>query len=308
LFTSVLSMSIAGPVFKLMPDVEPVVRAAWRLQGTCMLYSVLCTIQLWNWSTEICFTFYKDPWNVFMIMIAGLSYALHMVLFVWSLEHTSLTLSLLLVSMHPMLLAIVQKCIGSESSSMQIIGVVVGVSGAAASIMGGSRTSVNAYNDLAGNAAALTSALCLLSFLVIGKKASKLPLFVYLFPVFVLAALFATIFGCLSETGIREDAEQMNLIGGWMASRRLFVLVLLLALFPGVIGNAGVTFAIRKLSPVYVSFAYLFEPVLGVMIAIPLSVSEVPSWQTISGAAVLILGTVLVHLGEGASSSTKELL
>ncbi|MDP6379519.1 MAG: hypothetical protein QF885_07710 [Candidatus Thalassarchaeaceae archaeon] len=101
---SVLAVSSAGAVFQLIDEVPPILRASWRLQATALLLLPPFIIQLLNLKKSSPDTFSKlgEKQVVAAIVGSGVCLWIHFGSWVWSLDHTSLTHSLLFVTAPPL--------------------------------------------------------------------------------------------------------------------------------------------------------------------------------------------------------------
>ncbi|RYY36781.1 DMT family transporter [archaeon] len=100
---SVVAMSWGGPLFAILPASPPITKAGWRLAGM----SIAMTPGFWlnvkraepavitRWRREL----------VWLTMI-GVILGLHMAMFAWSVDHTSFTNSMLLVTVSPIILVV----------------------------------------------------------------------------------------------------------------------------------------------------------------------------------------------------------
>lgn len=69
-----------------------------------------------------------------------------------------------------------------------------------------------------------------------------------------------------------------------------------MALIPQLIGHTSFNWAVRWVAPVLVMLAILFEPV-GASLLAYLVFGELPGWQVLIGAGVLLGGVVAAVLG-----------
>ena len=243
-----------------------------------------------------------DKETLLILLGSGLSLGLHMGAWVWSLDNTSLTHSLLLVTIHPLLLVTGALLLRRFVPGKQIAGAIVGFTGASITLLGIS-SEVDA--TLIGDIAAIFGAIAILGYLIAGSKLRKwMPLFVYIFPVTFIAALELALISLISEGSTISMTNADISIIGWMALSWL-PYVLYLAVFPGIVGHAGISMVLRWFPPIIVSVAYLFEPLIGSIIGWMLGTAGVPGIWTWVGGSVLIAGMVLI-ISEQNKKETLE--
>lgn len=286
-----------------MDDVEPMLRASWRFQLTAILMFPMFIHQYRQCrkQPEIMAKI-TDKETMYILVGSGLSLGLHMGAWVWSLDNTSLTHSLLLVTTHPLLLVTGALLLRRFVSSKQIAGAIVGFTGTAITLLGIS-TEVDA--TLIGDIAAIFGAIAILGYLIAGSTLRKwMPLFVYIFPVTLIAAIELALISLISEGSTFSMANADISVVGWMALSWL-PYVLYLAVFPGIVGHAGISMVLRWFPPIIVSVAYLFEPLIGSIIGWLLGTAEVPGIWTWIGGSVLIAGMMLI-ISEQNQNETLE--
>lgn len=301
---SIISISSAGAVFQLMDDVPPLLRASWRFQLTTLMMAPLCFIQYRDARQDQTFMSNLMSQETRYILIgSGISLGLHMGAWVWSLDNTSLTHSLLFVTIHPLIIVFGALLLRKYVPRQQVFGASVGFLGGGIALLG-----ISAETDvtLLGDIAAIIGAVAVVGYLVAGRKLRQwMPLFVYTVPVTGIAAILLGIMSLMIEGSTFSMSQEDISIFGWISSSWILY-VLFLAAFPGIVGHAGISAVLRWFPPIIVSVAYLFEPLIGSIIGWLLGTTEIPSLWTWVGAIVLIIGTVLVIKGDEALDSQKE--
>lgn len=129
----------------------------------------------------------------------------------------------------------------------------------------------------------------------------QMPLFVYVFPVTITAAVTATIASLLAEGagdgGVAFGAAPAFGVFGWLRDGRMAAVVLALGFVSGIMGHTLTNLTLRHLPVLVVSVALLLEPVVGSVIGYLAGVQSVPHGWTFGGGAVLLLGALLVTVG-----------
>ena len=117
---AIIAVSSAGAVFKMMGDITPILRASWRLQATSV---ILFPMFIWQMKAT------DFQWNrstVWIIIGSGICLWIHFASWVWSLDHTSLTHSLLFVTAHPLIIVGGMFILRMDPHRWEVWGAVVG--------------------------------------------------------------------------------------------------------------------------------------------------------------------------------------
>ncbi|BFI20894.1 hypothetical protein MPTK1_7g17260 [Marchantia polymorpha subsp. ruderalis] len=271
-----VAISAAGALTKLMTNAAPISQAAWRLQLTSL---VLLPGFIW----QCCRMTDRERqrtlhWtNVGVILLSAISLAFHFGLWIWSLDHTSLPHSLLLVSMPPVIVAAFECLQGKYLSRGETIGVALGVGGAIV-IAAGSKVEMDVEVSMLGDLAAFMGAVAFVAYISAGKHLRGwMPLYVYAFPVTAGAASILTLAGMSLEGLHHSPSGEISGPFGWL--RKEYVLLnLMLALGPGFVGHTGFNAVLRHCTALLVAMATTVEPLLGSVIAWALNVSSVPGY------------------------------
>ncbi len=305
LLAAIISVSSAGAIFQLMDTVQPLLRASWRFQLTAILMIPMFIIQYRQCKSQPeTMSKLMDKETIYIVLGSGLSLGLHLGAWVWSLDNTSLTHSLLFVTIHPLLIVTGALLLKKFVSRKKIIGAIVGFSGASITLIGVS-SEVDA--TLMGDIAAIFGAFAIIGYLLAGRKLRQwMPLFVYIFPVTLIAAIELALLSLISEGSTFSMENMDSSIFGWLSLAWL-PYVLYLALFPGLVGHAGISWVLKWFPPIIVSVAYLFEPIIGSVIGWLLGTAEVPSIWTWVGGSVLIAGMVLI-ISEQSKKEDEKLV
>ena len=235
------------------------------------------------------------PETRYILLGSGISLGLHMGAWVWSLDNTSLTHSLLFVTIHPLIIVFGALLLRKYVPKQQVFGASIGFVGGGITLLG-----ISAESDvtLLGDIAAIIGAIAVVGYFLAGRKLRQwMPLFVYILPVTVIAAIFLAIMSMMLEGTVFSMGDENISMFGWMSSSWIWYVVYL-AVFPGVVGHAGISAVLRWFPPIIVSVAYLFEPLVGSFIGWIFGTTGIPSLWTWVGATVLMIGTVLVIRGD----------
>ncbi|MEE3083637.1 MAG: DMT family transporter [Candidatus Thermoplasmatota archaeon] len=287
---AVLAVSSAGAVFRTMDGIEPLLKAGWRLQATSLVLLPFFIYQLrtsdFQWDRRI------------LLIVLGSSICLwiHFGSWVWSLDHTSLTHSLLFVTAHPLVIVAGMIMLRMNPHRWEIIGAILGFTGAFITLQdaksGGEVT-------LLGDAAAFVGALAIVGYLAAGRvlrSEDGMPLFLYAFPVTAMAAIFLTIQSILQEGTTLEMSTVDTSAIGW-ADPTWLLPVAYLALGPGLAGHTGINASLKWLPPLVISVAVVLEPLIGSLLGWAIGVESVPGMWTWFGGPFMVVGTALAIIG-----------
>lgn len=221
-------------------------------------------------------------------LLAGLFLAGHFATWISSLSYTSVSASVTLVASQPLWVAVLSWLfLGLAPSFLVLLGALVAVAGGAligfGDFGGGSA-------PLLGDGLALAGALFAACYLLLGRSAQRrgLALRHYIGLAYPFAALVLLPLPALAGLPYLAYGPETFL---WLA---------LLALVPQLIGHTSINYAMTRLPPTLVATALLLEPV-GASAAALLLFGERPSFTTLLGGALLLLGVFLgVQGGRGA--------
>jgi drug/metabolite transporter (DMT)-like permease len=299
---AVVFVSSAGAVFQMMSDVPPLLRASWRLQVTALVLLPMFIFQLRLVQKQSKLKERLYSFRTLLILLgSGICLYIHFGAWVWSLDHTSLTHSLLFVTAHPLVIVIGSALLGHQISMRRWQGAILGFIGAAVVLFGGSNEGSVSF---AGDLAAFIGAVAIVGYLVAGRTLRGwMPLFLYAFPVTLIAAVLLLITSMLVEQTSFSAVLSVNQALGWLNFAWL-PMVLYLALGPGLVGHTGINHVLRWFTPLIISLSVLFEPIIGSLIGLALGTSEAPGFWTFFGGAMLIGGLALVISAETNEKST----
>ena len=279
-----------------MDDVPPLLRASWRFQLTALLMAPMFFLQYRDMKQDsVSMEKLRLPETRYILVGSGISLGLHMGAWVWSLDNTSLTHSLLFVTIHPLIIVFGALLLRKYVPKQQVFGASIGFIGGGITLLG-----ISAESDvtLLGDIAAIIGAIAVVGYFLAGRKLRQwMPLFVYILPVTVIAAIFLAMMSMMLEGTVFSMSDENISMFGWMSSSWIWYVVYL-AVFPGIVGHAGISAVLRWFPPIIVSVAYLFEPLVGSFIGWILGTTGIPSLWTWVGATVLMIGTVLVIRGD----------
>ncbi len=215
------------------------------------------------------------------MVISGLFLAIHFATMIVGLSLTSVAILAVLVTTHPLFVALFSYLYLNEAMSRsKIVGIAIAFMGIIVIATGeiGQGT-----HNLMGDLLALVSAVTMAGYLLIGRQMRKqLPLSTYIFLVYAIAA-----FSLLITIYILE----IPLIG---YSTQTWIWILLLSLIPQVIGHSLLNWALRYVTATIVSLQVLAAPVIASFLAW-IVLSETPTLITIFGAFFVLYGIFIAN-------------
>ncbi len=219
-----------------------------------------------------------------LLAVSGVAMGLHFASWIASLERTSVASSVVLVSMTPLFVALASPLfLGERVSGLLALAVVLALAGSA---IIGLADAHQVAGTLTGDLLALTGALMAAVYMLVGRRLRReVSLLAYIWPAYALGALVLLV-GC---------ALTRQPLTGY--SPRVYGLLALLALGPQIVGHSSANWALRYLSPTFVTVAILGEPLGATALAL-LFLGERPAVTVLAGGAILLLGIALAVQSE----------
>jgi drug/metabolite transporter (DMT)-like permease len=284
LVLGVIAVSFAAVLIRLA-DAPPLVIAAYRL---CLASLILAPAAWMRSRQELRHLARRD---VILAVASGAFLALHFFLWITSLSYTSVATSVVLVTVTPVFVAIASYLLFHERLTRQVIaGIVVCLAGAV--LIGYGNWQISS-ESLYGGLLALLGALAVAGYLLIGRRLrQEVSLLSYSFLVYgssaimLLVAVFVRgypLFGYSGDT---------------------YLMLVLLAVVPQLMGHMSLVWALRFVSATLVTIAILGEPVGATILAF-LILGEAPTWSEIVGG-VLILAGIFVAFRRGGTTAIER--
>ena len=192
---------------------------------------------------------------------------------------------------------------------MEVLGACTALSGVAALVMltsrEGAASGASRYiraPSLAGDLAAVFSALCMAVYLSIGRsQRAWMPLWMYACPVTAVAAAVAAAVSLAAEPGTSAGAAGDAALFGWLASPRSAVLALAAGVVPTILGHSMANLALGHVHPLTISVVQLLQPIIGSIYAFFLGIAGPPSAVVALAAPLILGGIALVVTGSRGS-------
>lgn len=267
----VAAISSAAILVRLLPAVPAVAIAAWRLT-----FATLITLPIAYTRRELTVS---DRKLLLPGMLGGAFLALHFFLWFSSLKMTTVASSVVLGTTTPIWVSLVSHFfLGEKLSRREWIGILVAVGGGF--LVGAGDISLS-QRHLLGDFVALISAWAISIYFLIGRGLRKrLSLLNYTSIVYTTAAVLLMFFTIAS--GVSPVS---------FAARDYFIL-LMLAVFPQLIGHNSLNWALSRLKASLVTVSVLGEAVLS-GIAAAIIFKEMPQPLALPGYILIISGIYL---------------
>jgi drug/metabolite transporter (DMT)-like permease len=282
LFMGVVAVSFAS-IFIRQAEAPPLIIAAYRLSLASLVIGPVALIRS---GQELRALSRRD---LFYLVVAGVFLAFHFGLWIASLAYTTVASSVILVSMSPLFVGLFSHLLGMDRVTKGMLGgILLSVVGSVAI----------GYGDFAlgggvlwGDILALGGAVMVTGYLLAGRRLRRgLSLLPYISLTYSVAAAVTVV--CCFLTGQRFTGY----------SSTTYLMFILLALVPQVIGHSAFNWALGYLSAPFVSVTILGEPV-GATILAYLILNEVPTFLNIVGGAMILSGIYLASRKEVAEVS-----
>ena len=223
-----------------------------------------------------------------LALLSGLFLGVHFATWISSLEYTSVASSVVFVSTSPMFVGLASHFLLKERVSRQMF------AGIAASVLGGMIVGYGDFGlgtrELFGDFLALAGAVAVSVYLLVGRKLRRhLSLLSYIFLVYGTAAVFL-IAVCLAMG---------HTLSGY--SRQTYLLFVLLAVVPQIIGHSSYNWALKYLPATLVGVATLGEPIGSTILAY-FALKEAPTLAKLGGGVLILAG---IYVSSRAESATE---
>jgi drug/metabolite transporter (DMT)-like permease len=224
---------------------------------------------------------------------SGALLALHFDAWIASLDYTSVASSVALVATNPLWVAVLSLLLwGERPPHLTLLGVLLAVVGSA--LIGFSDSGGAARNALLGDGLALVGALAVSGYFLIGRELRRrLSLLAYIWLVYTSAAVMLLGVAFLA-TGAQPGGRS-GAVAGYPPLA--YVLLLLLAVGPQLLGHSALNWALRYLSATFITVALLGEPIGAALLALLLFREWFAPIQ-LAGFVLLLAGIVATARGE----------
>jgi drug/metabolite transporter (DMT)-like permease len=279
----IVAVSFGAIFARLANEASPFAISAWRLT-----IAALVLVPIVAFRKERSFDRRTALWSV----VSGVALAAHFVLWISSLEHTTVASSVLFVSTHPVFVGLGSVLFLRERPSRILaVGIALAVVGGALIGFGDLRFGGSA---LRGDLLALGGGVMAAVYFLIGRRVRRtVSLFEYVAVSYGTAAALVLLLCLATRTPVVGYAPTT------------YAYLVLLAVVPQLIGHSTINWALRRLSASRVSVFVLGEPVCSALLAIGVF-GEVPGGLNLLGAAIILVGIYLSLRSEEAPYGTES--
>ena len=273
LLVGVISVSFAA-IFIRLAEAPPLVIAAYRLT-----IASLVLIPLTYKKTMLSFKQLSGR-DSLLLLLGSFSLALHFGLWITSLSYTSIASSVILVTCHPAFVAVISYFLWHEVlDRLTIGGMVIAFVGIILINYGGFSFGSQA---ILGNVLALVAGFAMGGYLIIGGQLrTRIEILPYLTIIYAGTAVILL----LATAGFGHQFT------GY--SGMTYLMMVLLAVVPQLIGHSSFNLAVRLIPVTFVSVAILGEPVGATLLGYFI-LHEVPTASELIGGILILAGIFIV--------------
>jgi drug/metabolite transporter (DMT)-like permease len=223
--------------------------------------------------------------QVSLVLAGGVLLAGHFLLWTASLQYTSIAASVLLVSVHPIIVTpLGRRLLGERVSRRTLVAVAIALLGMVVTCAGDFRLDSHAF---AGDLLAIGGAVCLAGYLLIGRGVrSQLGVAGYSAVVYAVVCVIAALTAVAGGTA-------------HLPSPNVALACLGLAVVCTIGGHTVYNWALRHVQVLLVSLSFLGEPPLAALLALAFF-GAVPGLATIAGGVLILAGLALALIEPGA--------
>jgi drug/metabolite transporter (DMT)-like permease len=230
--------------------------------------------------------------QISLVLVSGVLLAGHFLLWTASLKYTSIAASVLLVSVHPIIVTpLGRRLLGEQVSRRTLIAVVIALIGMVVTCAGDFRLDSNAF---LGDLLAIGGAVCLAGYLLIGRGVR-----VELGVAGYSAIVYAVVCVVAALTAVAGGVAHLP-------SPKVAFACLGLAVICTIGGHTVYNWALRHVQVLLVSLSFLGEPPLAALLALAFF-GAVPPVATIAGGVLIIAGLALALIEPRARSARREI-
>jgi len=273
LFVGVLSVSFAATFIRLA-DAPPLVIATYRLAIASVILIPIAVVKSRKSLPRL------SRQDMLLILLSSVFVALHFGLWITSLSYTSIASSVVLVTAHPAFVAVISYFLwGERVNKLTIGGIVVAFIGVIFINYGGFTFGSQA---ILGNLLALIAGFMMGAYLIVGRQLrARIDILSYLTILYTCSAVILLVV---------TVSFGHSLVG---YSPTTYVMLILLALVPQLIGHTSLNLAVRLIPVTFVSVAILGEPV-GATLLGSIILGEIPTANEVVGGLLILGGIFLV--------------
>jgi drug/metabolite transporter (DMT)-like permease len=234
--------------------------------------------------------------DVALALISGAFLAVHFWSWITSLEYTSVASSTALVTTNPLWVGLVSFVLFQERLRYTTLtGIGLTIAGTGLIFASDRHSLIGEHPDaLLGNGLALVGAVCASGYLLIGRALrARVSLLTYIWLAYSSAAVLLASAVVVSGTRVL----------GFTPSA--YLLLLLLAVGPQLLGHSSFNWSLRHLSATFVALSILGEPVGSALLALSIFGERLAPLQ-LAGFVVVLVGIFAASLGERSTTDSRR--
>ncbi len=272
LLVAVLSTSVSALLVRLA-DAPGIVTAMWR---NVFAAAIVLPFALGRGMRDVSALTWRER---LLLVVSGLALGLHLAAYIVSLDYTTVASTMFFVAITPILVALGSQFVLRERVAWPVwIAIAVTVCGGVI-IVG---VDVHELTRLKGDAFALAASLLVTVYLLIGRTLRpKLHILSYVGATYTVSAAITVV----AAIALRQP------VTGYAANT--WMLFVLLALVPSVLGHGSYNWALRHFQSYVISVVNIGEPVIAIALA-AMFLHEAPSPAKILGGGILLAGIFMV--------------
>ena len=273
LFIGVLAVSFAA-IFIRLAEAPPLVIATYRLAIASVILIPIASIKSRKSLKKL------SRQDILLILLSSIFVALHFSLWITSLSYTSIASSVVLVTAHPAFVALISYFLwGERVNKLTIGGIAVAIMGVILVNYGGFTLGSQV---ILGDLLALIAGFSMGAYLIIGRQLrARIDILSYLTILYTCSAVILL---------VATVSFGYSLFG---YSTTTYVMMVLLALVPQLIGHSSLNLAVRLIPVTFVSVTILGEPVGATLLGYFI-LGEIPTANEIVGGLLILGGIFLV--------------
>lgn len=280
----IVAVSMAAILIRLANDAAFITGVGFSLVLAASRLILAAIILLPTWTSITKQKHSKTAY--FYAIAAGLTLALHFAFWITSLSYTSIAQSTVLVTTNPIWVPVFSWIAYREKiTKITLLGILIAFAGGVLVALS-DQTSNNYTNPLLGNFLALIGAVTVSLYFLLGREAQN-------------RGLSTRDYSTITYTAAAVILLPLPLFfGAGYAGypSEVYLYIILMAIFPQLIGHTSFNWVIRWITPTLVSLTILFEPIVASFFGY-LIFGEMPSNIVLLGGLILLVGVAVAVIG-----------
>ncbi|GAB4556216.1 MAG: DMT family transporter [Pleurocapsa sp.] len=278
LIVGTIAVSMAAIFIRLSMEITGIQNVGFSLflAASRLILSALILLPTWNKIKQVP----VSKTALTYAIAAGICLGLHFATWITSLAFTSIAASTTLVTTNPIWVGLLSRWWLKEKLSQQaIVGIAIALTGGMLIALGDVNSSDNNSNPFLGDILALVGAMMASLYIVLGSQAQQKGLNItsYVAIAYSSAAVFLLPLPLFFQTSYLGYPSQV------------YLYILLMAIISQLLGHTSFNWAVRWISPTFISISLLFEPIVSSYLGWVIF-SEMPSIWVFIGGSILLVG------------------